>query len=202
MILEFFAEVFPDAPLLPADHLLRAKARTFVEIYRNYVSSEYLGAFFLGKPIEGVLKALETLQAALPLDDSFIGFWIRASERLLAGVCRGVQYRALERFCTLSVCLRTTTLPYGTNGIQLISYSCRRFFDCSNKFRRGRMVDRGGRSCAVHRAPLPLPPRRAWVVHRGAGSDATRHASEPEVHSARAVGERRSRAAELQKDLG
>lgn len=71
VILEFLAEVFPDAPLLPANPLLRAKARTFVEIYRNYVSSEYLGAFFLGKPIEGVLKALETLQAELPPDGGF-----------------------------------------------------------------------------------------------------------------------------------
>lgn len=65
--------------------------------------------------------------------EDFVGFWIRASERLLAGVCRGVQYRARDQFCTPSVCLRTTTLPYGTNGIQLISYSCRRFFDCSNR---------------------------------------------------------------------
>lgn len=61
-----------------------------------------------------------------------VGFWFCASERQLAGTCRGVQYRARGVLCTLSVCLRTTTLPYGTNGILLFSYSCRRFIDCSN----------------------------------------------------------------------
>ncbi|OJT03422.1 Vegetative incompatibility protein HET-E-1 [Trametes pubescens] len=89
VILEFLAEVFPNAPLLPSDPLLRAKARTFVEIYRNYVSSEYLGAFFLGKPIEGVLKALETLQAALPPDGGFAaGEWSIAEAAVAPFIAR------------------------------------------------------------------------------------------------------------------
>ncbi|KAL1940769.1 hypothetical protein VTO73DRAFT_7810 [Trametes versicolor] len=89
VILEFLAELFPDAPLLPTDPFLRAKARTFVEIYRNYVSSEYLGAFFLGKPIEGVLKALETLQAALPPDGGFAaGEWSIAEAAVAPFIAR------------------------------------------------------------------------------------------------------------------
>lgn len=89
VILEFLAEVFPDVPLLPADPLLRAKARTFVEVYRNYVSSEYLSAFFLGKPIEGVLKALDTLQAALPPDGGFAaGEWSIAEAAVAPFIAR------------------------------------------------------------------------------------------------------------------
>ncbi|EIW57659.1 thioredoxin-like protein [Trametes versicolor FP-101664 SS1] len=74
-ILEFLADIFPDAPLLPADPLLRAKARTFTEIFRNYVSDEFRGAFFLGKPVAGVLQALEKLQAALPQTGFAAGEW-------------------------------------------------------------------------------------------------------------------------------
>lgn len=74
-ILEFLADIFPDAPLLPVDPLLRAKARTFTEIFRNYVSDEFRGAFFLGKPVAGVLQALEKLQAALPQTGFAAGEW-------------------------------------------------------------------------------------------------------------------------------
>ncbi|KAI0671835.1 thioredoxin-like protein [Trametes maxima] len=65
-ILEFLADVFPESNLLPKDPILRAKARTFIEIFRNYVYDEFRDAFFLGKPVEGVLQALEKLQGALP----------------------------------------------------------------------------------------------------------------------------------------
>ncbi|KAI0359760.1 thioredoxin-like protein [Trametes cingulata] len=74
-ILEFLADVLPEAKLLPADPILRAKARTFVEIFRNYVADEFKGAFFLGKPVEGILQALEKLQNALPTTGFAAGEW-------------------------------------------------------------------------------------------------------------------------------
>ncbi|KAI0781226.1 thioredoxin-like protein [Trametes elegans] len=90
VILEFLADVFPEARLLPADPIQRAKARQFVEIYRNYVFDEFRDAFFRGKPVEGVLAALEKLQDALPPKTGFAaGAWSIADAAvapLLAGM--------------------------------------------------------------------------------------------------------------------
>ncbi|KAH9847676.1 thioredoxin-like protein [Lenzites betulinus] len=74
-LLEFIADVYPEANLRPADPILRAKGRAFVEIFRNYVNDPFREAFFLGKPVEGVLQALERLQAALPPSGFAAGEW-------------------------------------------------------------------------------------------------------------------------------
>ncbi|KAI9066262.1 glutathione transferase omega class [Trametes sanguinea] len=74
-ILEFLADVFPEANLLPKDPILRAKARIFAEVYRNYVHDEFRDAFFLAKPIEGIVTALEKLQRLLPPSGFAVGEW-------------------------------------------------------------------------------------------------------------------------------
>ncbi|KAI0775108.1 thioredoxin-like protein [Trametes elegans] len=88
-ILEFLADIFPEARLLPTDPVQRAKARAFVEIYRNYVYDEFRGAFFLGKPVEGVLGALEKLQGALPPGEGFAaGEWSIADAAIAPFITR------------------------------------------------------------------------------------------------------------------
>ncbi|KAI0663839.1 thioredoxin-like protein [Cubamyces menziesii] len=74
-LLEFIADVFPEAHLLPDDPVLRAKARAFTEIFRNYVDSEFRSAFFMGKHFDGLLLALEKLQRALPPSGFAVGQW-------------------------------------------------------------------------------------------------------------------------------
>ncbi|OSC96427.1 glutathione transferase omega class [Trametes coccinea BRFM310] len=74
-ILEFLADVFPEANLLPANPILRAKARIFAEFYRNYVHDEFKDAFFLANPIEGIVAALEKLQRLLPPSGFAVGEW-------------------------------------------------------------------------------------------------------------------------------
>ncbi|KAI0833602.1 thioredoxin-like protein [Trametes gibbosa] len=74
-ILEFIADVYPEANLRPANPILRAKGRTFVEIYRNYVNEPFIDAFFRGKSVENVIQALERLQAALPPAGFAAGEW-------------------------------------------------------------------------------------------------------------------------------
>ncbi|RPD60181.1 thioredoxin-like protein [Lentinus tigrinus ALCF2SS1-7] len=64
-LLEFIAEIYPDAHLLPSDPVLRTKARTFIQLYVNYVHDPFKGAFFLGSPAEPILQAIEKLQQAL-----------------------------------------------------------------------------------------------------------------------------------------
>ncbi|KAI0367968.1 thioredoxin-like protein [Pilatotrama ljubarskyi] len=87
-ILEFLADIFPEAKLLPTDPILRAKARTFVEIYRNYVADEFREAFFLGKPVEGILQALQKLQNALPPTGFAAGEWSIADAAVAPFVTR------------------------------------------------------------------------------------------------------------------
>ncbi|TFK93672.1 hypothetical protein K466DRAFT_594193 [Polyporus arcularius HHB13444] len=65
-LLEFIAEIYPEANLLPTDPILRTKARTFIQLYQNYFHDLLKDVFFLGKPADPILQAIETLQQALP----------------------------------------------------------------------------------------------------------------------------------------
>ncbi|KAI0636029.1 thioredoxin-like protein [Trametes polyzona] len=88
-LLEFLADIYPEAHLLPTSPILRAKARAFTEIFRNHVYDEFRGAFFLGKPVEGVLQALEKLQAALPPAGGFaVGEWSIADAAVVPFITR------------------------------------------------------------------------------------------------------------------
>ncbi|KAI0649013.1 thioredoxin-like protein [Trametes meyenii] len=66
-LLEFVADVFPQSKLLPANPVLRAKARAFIALYQNYVNDLFRDTFFVGKPlVDALFSSLETLQGALP----------------------------------------------------------------------------------------------------------------------------------------
>ncbi|CDO74671.1 hypothetical protein BN946_scf184828.g11 [Trametes cinnabarina] len=87
-ILEFVADVFPEANLLPKDPILRAKARIFIEIYRNYVHDQFRETFFLAKPIEGVITALEKLQDVLHPSGFAVGEWSIADAAVAPSLVR------------------------------------------------------------------------------------------------------------------
>ncbi|GJE97135.1 glutathione transferase omega [Phanerochaete sordida] len=66
VLLEFLADVFPDAGLLPADAVQRAQARLFM---RDADAALYEGMkayFFAREPAQKLLDALERVQRALP----------------------------------------------------------------------------------------------------------------------------------------
>ncbi|KAI0833603.1 thioredoxin-like protein [Trametes gibbosa] len=74
-LLEFIAEVFPEAKLLPAGPILRSRARAFISIYQNYVNDPFRQVYFFAKPADALLQALEKLQGALPPTGFAVGEW-------------------------------------------------------------------------------------------------------------------------------
>ncbi len=72
-LLEFISDIYPEANLLPADPILRAKARRVISLYENYVHDGFKAAVFLGQPAEGLLQALGKFQSALPPTGFAIG---------------------------------------------------------------------------------------------------------------------------------
>ena len=65
-LIEFVADVFPESNLLPADPVLRARAR-MINVYFDTRFFPVFWDFFLeGKPGADLLGALETMQSLLP----------------------------------------------------------------------------------------------------------------------------------------
>ncbi|KAI0360289.1 thioredoxin-like protein [Trametes cingulata] len=74
VILEFLADVFPDARLLPTDPILRARARLFSQTVETTLQP-FFSFIFLDAPAETVLSALENLQSMLPPTGFVAGDW-------------------------------------------------------------------------------------------------------------------------------
>ncbi|KAM5541830.1 hypothetical protein V8D89_004559 [Ganoderma adspersum] len=66
VIVEFIADLFPAAGLLPADPVLRARARHFVHHFDSKVVMPLLGFLAVGQSTCSCLDALEGLQDLLP----------------------------------------------------------------------------------------------------------------------------------------
>ncbi|OCH87036.1 hypothetical protein OBBRIDRAFT_837685 [Obba rivulosa] len=66
ILLEFVAELFPEAHLLPSNPVLRYKARLFMDILKTKAVPAWYGYFLRGEPVEAVFSALKELQAVLP----------------------------------------------------------------------------------------------------------------------------------------
>ena len=75
IILEYLADVFPDAGLLPADPALRAKARLFAQTVETKFIPAFVGFLFMGAPVPAILGAVEALQSLLPAEGFAIGDW-------------------------------------------------------------------------------------------------------------------------------
>ena len=75
IILEYLADVFPDAGLLPADPALRAKARLFAQTVETKFIPAFVGFLFMGAPVPAILGAVEALQSLLPAEGFAVGDW-------------------------------------------------------------------------------------------------------------------------------
>ncbi|KAL1941810.1 hypothetical protein VTO73DRAFT_6810 [Trametes versicolor] len=75
VILEFLADTFPEAHLLPADPLLRARARTFYMFIETKLIAAFLGFIFATVSADDMLALLETIQGMLPPTGYAVGEW-------------------------------------------------------------------------------------------------------------------------------
>ncbi|KAJ3013333.1 hypothetical protein NUW54_g1624 [Trametes sanguinea] len=66
VILEFLADIFPNAHLLPEDPVLRARVRLWNAAVDTKLLKALLGFIFLGEPLESILAVLEEFQAMMP----------------------------------------------------------------------------------------------------------------------------------------
>ncbi|KAI0666284.1 thioredoxin-like protein [Trametes maxima] len=79
IIVEFLADLFSEAKLLPSDPLLRTKARLFANVIETKVLDALKAFFMYGDGAEKTLyEAFETLQARLPATGFAVGEWSTA----------------------------------------------------------------------------------------------------------------------------
>lgn len=77
VLLEFVADLYPDANILPKDPVLRAKARFFIDTVSNKYNPAYFAYIIRGEEgaREKLEKATEDIQALLPPEGFAIGEW-------------------------------------------------------------------------------------------------------------------------------
>ncbi|PIL28255.1 hypothetical protein GSI_09667 [Ganoderma sinense ZZ0214-1] len=84
VILEFLADAFPSAHLLPADPFLRAKARLFYRAVEEKFNPAVMAVFFKQAPKEDLYAAIKHIQDVLPPDTGFaVGEWSIADAAFL-----------------------------------------------------------------------------------------------------------------------
>ena len=66
VLLEFLADLYPSASLLPTDPVLRARARFFMNMFETRVFPDAFVDFFRAAPRAKLFNALDALQALLP----------------------------------------------------------------------------------------------------------------------------------------
>ncbi|EIW51591.1 uncharacterized protein TRAVEDRAFT_54345 [Trametes versicolor FP-101664 SS1] len=90
VILEFIADIFPNAHLLPADPTLRARARLFYSGLEAgpLGKGSVLGFLFQGTPLEDLLAGLDKFQSKLPPTGFAVGEWSIADAATLPVLLR------------------------------------------------------------------------------------------------------------------
>ncbi len=83
VILEFLADTFPEARLLPSDPFLRAKARLYYHAVEEKYSPAFIGFTFQQAPKEGLYDAIEHIQSLLPPTGFAVGDWSIADAAFL-----------------------------------------------------------------------------------------------------------------------
>ena len=71
VIVEFIADTFPEARLLPADPFLRSKARLFYRTLEEKYAPAFVGFFFKQAPKEDLYAVIEHIQGLLPPTTGF-----------------------------------------------------------------------------------------------------------------------------------
>ncbi|KAI5116601.1 hypothetical protein M0805_006779 [Coniferiporia weirii] len=71
VLLEFFADLYPESGLLPKDPVLRAKARFFIDVVSTKLVPGWAGFVHRGESAEGTFAGLEALQALLSANTTF-----------------------------------------------------------------------------------------------------------------------------------
>ena len=84
VILEFLADLFPAARLLPADPIQRAQARLFAAFVEKKLLPAWFPSIFMGAPTDGVFAVLDEIQRKLPPTTGFLfGEWSIADAAVL-----------------------------------------------------------------------------------------------------------------------
>ncbi|KAH9477358.1 Glutathione S-transferase U5 [Psilocybe cubensis] len=83
VLLELFADLSTEVPLLPKDPILRAKARFFVETVTPKFSGAYYAALTRGEDPDQILGAIEVIQNLLPPEGFAVGEWSIADAAVL-----------------------------------------------------------------------------------------------------------------------
>ncbi|EIN08993.1 hypothetical protein PUNSTDRAFT_102532 [Punctularia strigosozonata HHB-11173 SS5] len=71
VLVEFFADLFPESTILPKDPLSRARARFFVEVVSSKLIPRYYAFGMRGESYEPLLQAFEEVQRLLPNDAKY-----------------------------------------------------------------------------------------------------------------------------------
>ncbi|KAI0634697.1 thioredoxin-like protein [Trametes polyzona] len=92
VILEFLNDLFPEAHLLPADPVLAAQARLFINTFETKVFEGFKDFFFMHKQSKDADKTfidgLEALQARLPAAGFAVGEWSNADSAVIPFLLR------------------------------------------------------------------------------------------------------------------
>ncbi|TFK79322.1 hypothetical protein K466DRAFT_606231 [Polyporus arcularius HHB13444] len=99
VILEFLADLFPD--LLPADPVLRAKARFFIKTVDEKFSKAFFKFVLFGGSMDEMLDAVVEMQALLPDTGFAVGAWSIADTAFAPFLVR-LESLLRNNFCTFA----------------------------------------------------------------------------------------------------
>lgn len=96
VLIEFIADLYPDANLRPEDPELCARARLFITLSHDTLHHAFRGFFFRGERIESVLPSLEAFQALLAPSGFAIGPWSMADAVVAPMIVRFMRLATYE----------------------------------------------------------------------------------------------------------
>ena len=96
VLIEFIADLYPDADLRPEDPELCARARLFITLSHDTLHHAFRGFFFRGERIESILPSLEAFQALLAPSGFAIGPWSMADAVVAPMIVRFMRLATYE----------------------------------------------------------------------------------------------------------
>lgn len=89
MLLEFVADLYPSANILPSDPVERAKVRFFIDTVSNKFNPAFFGYLITGKGNqEELIKGFKEIQALLPETGFAVGPWSIADAAIAPFIAR------------------------------------------------------------------------------------------------------------------